>query len=91
MSHWTVIKCDRCGEQVECPPNAVPYQINILGVGYDLCPACLRAHKAFMQGWSLNDCWTKMNEESQKRWLDDMASRRSTAVTSPDDSLPLRD
>lgn len=65
MSHWQIIKCDRCNDKVECEEGKAPPKLHIQGMIYDLCPDCFRAHRAFMAGMSLAEPWYARNVQNQ--------------------------
>lgn len=77
MSQRTIIRCDRrsCQTEVEVQQGVASFAMNIRGVNYDLCPACARAHRAFMIGVGIPENWAMLDAESQQRWLDEQAKQ----------------
>lgn len=76
MSQRTIVRCDRrtCCKEVENPPGAIPYSMNIRGVNYDLCPSCERSHRAFMLGANLPAEWSTLTGDEQENYLRRWAS-----------------
>lgn len=77
MTQRTIVRCDRrsCRKEVELPTGTTPYSIQIQGVWQDLCPACARAHRAFMIGGDIPENWSMLGAEGQQRWLDEQVKR----------------
>lgn len=62
-----IIKCDRCGKQMDAKLTELWSELKHNGVALDLCPHCTELFDAFMSGINyVNDTLPEQKEEPKK-------------------------